>query len=140
MGIACTSSGKGICSVGSGKTLLSARRKNCRMVWAKARPCGVTKATTSSAPKIRVAKAARETRCERPEQLVEEKEMRQVLLKAIQSLPPEQRRVVVMRYFLDMSATDMSTRMDRPLSTIKWWLRDARKRLYELVRPQGGSR
>jgi len=76
----------------------------------------------------------------RPEQWVEEKEMRQVLLKAIQSLPLEQRLVVVMRYFLDMSATDMSAKMDRPLSTIKWWLRDARKRLVELVRPQGGSR
>ena len=75
-----------------------------------------------------------------PEQLVEETEMRQMILNAIQSLPPEQRRVVVMRYFLDMSAVDMSAKMDRPLSTIKWWLRDARKRLYELMRPQGGSR
>ena len=75
-----------------------------------------------------------------PEQLMEEKETRRMILSAIQGLPPAQRRVVVMRYFLDMSEADMSTNMDRPLSTIKWWLRDARKRLYDLMRPQGGSR
>src|SRR5215207_965154 len=74
-----------------------------------------------------------------PEQLVEEREMRQNILHAIESLPPEQRAVVVMRYFLDMSEADMSEKTDRPLSTIKWWLRDARKRLYHLMRPQGGS-
>ena len=67
------------------------------------------------------------------EQLVEQNEIRQDVLKAIQSLPPEQRGAVVMRYFLDMSEADMSVRMDRPLSTIKWWLRDARKRLFHLL-------
>ena len=68
-----------------------------------------------------------------PEQLLEEKESRANILKAIQSLPPEQRAMVVMRYFLELSEADMSVKMDRPLSTIKWWLRDARKRLYELL-------
>jgi RNA polymerase sigma-70 factor (ECF subfamily) len=74
-----------------------------------------------------------------PEQLVEQKETRQIILKAIQSLPPGQRAVIVMRYFLDMSMGDMSTKMGRPLSTIKWWLRDARKRLRGLMDTlQGG--
>ena len=68
-----------------------------------------------------------------PEQLLEEKEARTNILKAIQSLPPEQRSTVVMRYFFELSEADMSTKLDRPLSTIKWWLRDARKRLYELL-------
>jgi RNA polymerase sigma-70 factor (ECF subfamily) len=68
-----------------------------------------------------------------PEQLIEQKELRENILKAIQSLPPEQRAVVVMRYFLEMSEADMSSKMDRPLSTIKWWLRDARKRLNDLM-------
>jgi len=75
-----------------------------------------------------------------PEQVLEETETRQLILNAIQSLPPEQRVVVVMRYFLEMSAADMSAKLDRPLSTIKWWLREARKRLYDLIRLQGGSR
>lgn len=64
-----------------------------------------------------------------PEPWLEQKEVRENILKAIQSLPPEQRAVVVMRYFLEMSEADMSERMDRPLSTIKWWLREARRHL-----------
>ena len=68
-----------------------------------------------------------------PEQLVEQRETRQVILQAIRSLPPEQRAVIVMQYFLDMSEKDMSEKMERPLSTIKWWLRDARKRLRNLI-------
>jgi len=73
-----------------------------------------------------------------PEPLVEQKEMRKNVLEAIQSLPPKQRAVIVMQYYLDMSEKDMSQRMERPLSTIKWWLRDARKRLRSLIdTPQG---
>ena len=74
-----------------------------------------------------------------PEELAERQETRQIILKAIQSLPPGQRAVIVMRYYLDMSMTDMSTKTGRPLSTIKWWLRDARRRLRNLIQPtQGG--
>jgi len=68
-----------------------------------------------------------------PEQVVAQRETRQIILKAIKSLPPGQRAVIVMRYFLDMSMADMSTKTGRPLSTIKWWLRDARKRLRGLL-------
>ncbi|HSL42248.1 MAG TPA: sigma-70 family RNA polymerase sigma factor [Anaerolineales bacterium] len=68
-----------------------------------------------------------------PGEIVEEQEMRQQILKAVRSLTPEQRAVVVMRYFLDMSEADMSTHLKRPLSTIKWWLRDARKHLHHLI-------
>ncbi|NIS81016.1 MAG: sigma-70 family RNA polymerase sigma factor [Anaerolineales bacterium] len=70
-----------------------------------------------------------------PEQLLEQKETRQVILKAIQSLPPGQRAVIVMKYFFDMRMSDMSVKTGRPLSTIKWWLRDARKRLRGLMEP-----
>ena len=38
-----------------------------------------------------------------PWQILEQKETSQLVLKAIQSLPPGQRAVVVMRYFLEMS-------------------------------------
>ena len=68
-----------------------------------------------------------------PEQVLEGKEAHQSILKAIQSLPPEQRAVIVMRYFLELSEVDMSAKMDRPVSTIKWWLREARKRLRDLI-------
>ena len=68
-----------------------------------------------------------------PEQWLEEQQTRTDILQAIKNLPPEQRAVVVMRYFLDLSEADMSAKMGRPLSTIKWWLRDARKRLRSLM-------
>jgi len=68
-----------------------------------------------------------------PESALEEKQVRQHILQAIQSLPPEQRAVIVMRYYLDMSEAELSTKMERPLSSIKWWLRDARKRLRSLM-------
>lgn len=74
-----------------------------------------------------------------PEQVIEQKETRKIILKAIQSLPPGQRAAIVMHYFLDMKMKEMSAETGRPLSTIKWWLRDARKRLHNLMNtPQGG--
>jgi len=68
-----------------------------------------------------------------PQQQIEQNELRENILKAIGSLPPEQRAVIAMQYFLDLSQADMSTRLNRPLSTIKWWLHDARKRLRSLL-------
>jgi RNA polymerase sigma-70 factor (ECF subfamily) len=68
-----------------------------------------------------------------PDQVVEQKETRQIILKAISGLPPGQRAAIVMRYYLDMSMADMSAKTGRPLSTIKWWLRDARQRLRSLA-------
>jgi RNA polymerase sigma-70 factor (ECF subfamily) len=69
-----------------------------------------------------------------PEQILEQKEVQAVILDAIETLAPEQRAVIVMRYFLEMSEADMSAKMDRPLSTIKWWLREARRRLRRSIR------
>ncbi len=70
----------------------------------------------------------------RPEKLVELAETRQVLLNALRCLTAEQRAVVVMRYYLEMSEADMSAKLERPISTIKWWLHTARERLKTLLR------
>lgn len=69
-----------------------------------------------------------------PEKLVELAETRQVLLNALRCLTAEQRAVVVMRYYLEMSEADMSAKLERPISTIKWWLHTARERLKTLLR------
>jgi RNA polymerase sigma-70 factor (ECF subfamily) len=69
-----------------------------------------------------------------PEMLLEIGESRQVVRLALDRLTPEQRAVVVMRYFLDMSEAEMSAKLKRPTSTIKWWLRVARERLRHLLR------
>jgi RNA polymerase sigma-70 factor, ECF subfamily len=68
-----------------------------------------------------------------PEQQIEQEELRRNVLDAVHSLPPEQRVAITMRYFLGLSQADMSNRLNRPLSTIKWWLHDARKRLRRLL-------
>jgi RNA polymerase sigma factor (sigma-70 family) len=66
-------------------------------------------------------------------------ETRTIILEAIQSLPPGQRAVIVMRYFLDMNMTEISSKTERPLSTIKWWMRNARKHLRSLMKTTLGE-
>ena len=69
-----------------------------------------------------------------PEALLETKEAGRVILSALKRLTPRQRAVVVMRYYLEMSEAEISTWMDSPLSSVKWWLRSARGRLRSLLR------
>jgi RNA polymerase sigma-70 factor (ECF subfamily) len=73
------------------------------------------------------------------EQWLEQMEIRQNILKAVESLPPGQRSVIVMRYYLDMSLAEMSENAERPLSTIKWWLRDALARMRSMINTAQGE-
>ena len=68
-----------------------------------------------------------------PEQQIEQDELRRDVLEAVHNLPPEQRVVITMRYFLGLSQADISSRLNRPLSTVKWWLHEARNRLRNLL-------
>jgi RNA polymerase sigma factor (sigma-70 family) len=70
---------------------------------------------------------------QRPEALTETGETRAAVWNAIQSLSPEQRAVIVQRHFLEMSESEMVKELERPPSTIKWWLHTARERLRELL-------
>ncbi len=70
-----------------------------------------------------------------PEEQIEIQESGQVLQDALKQLSPEQRATIVMRYYLDMSEAEMATRLEKPLSTVKWWLRVARRRLGKLIKP-----
>ena len=70
-----------------------------------------------------------------PEELVEMREVRVEVRKALDALSPEQRTAVVLRHFLEMSEAEMTSVLYRPPSTIKWRLHIARKRLRELLRP-----
>jgi len=70
---------------------------------------------------------------QRPEELIEAKELRQAVWHAIQSLSPEQRAVIVQRHFLEMDEAEMVNELQRPASSVKWWLHTARKRLRELL-------
>jgi RNA polymerase sigma-70 factor, ECF subfamily len=68
-----------------------------------------------------------------PEVVMMNKETISTLQKALQQLKPEQRAVVVMRYYLDFSEKEMTDKLDKPLSSIKWWLRAARKELRKQI-------
>lgn len=68
-----------------------------------------------------------------PEQLLEQLERGEDVLAAVHKLSPEQRVVVTMRYFLGLKEVDMSHELGRPVSTIKWWLREARNNLRTLL-------
>jgi RNA polymerase sigma-70 factor (ECF subfamily) len=72
-----------------------------------------------------------------PELQLAQKETSQQIQRAMQQLKPEQRAVVVMRYYLELSEKEMADKLDRPLSTVKWWLHTARKELSGLISPDG---
>jgi RNA polymerase sigma-70 factor (ECF subfamily) len=69
----------------------------------------------------------------RPERMVETQETRQMVWKALGELTAEQRAVIVMRHFLEMSETEMTTQLDRPLTTIRWRLKTARNQLRKIL-------
>lgn len=70
-----------------------------------------------------------------PEQLVETNELRQSVWDALQQLSPEQRAVIVQRHFLEMDEAEMAHELQRPPSTVKWWLHTGRERLKTLLSP-----
>jgi len=64
-----------------------------------------------------------------PELMIETQETRQMVWKALGELTPEHRSVVIMRHFLEMSEAEITQELDRPLTTIRWRLKTARKQL-----------
>ena len=68
------------------------------------------------------------------ERLLETKESGQVILDALKRLTPQQRAVVVMRYYLEMNEADMAVHFNRPISTVKWWLYSAREKMASLLK------
>lgn len=64
-----------------------------------------------------------------PQQAVEAEEQRELIRHALEQLSPEQRAVIVMRYYLDMSEAEMAESLSVPTGTIKWRLHEAKRRL-----------
>jgi RNA polymerase sigma-70 factor (ECF subfamily) len=71
-----------------------------------------------------------------PHEQAEEAETRQRIWEALEQLPPVQRAVIVQRYYLGMSETEMAESGASPPGTIKSRLNAARKSLSKLLRPQ----
>ncbi len=70
------------------------------------------------------------------EQQIEEIESAEKLRQALFRLKPEHRAAIVMRYYLGYDDKSAAKEADQPVSTIKWWLRMARKNLKELLQLQ----
>ena len=68
-----------------------------------------------------------------PEEVVEANETKQAVWRALQKLPPNQRAVVVLRYYLGMSEDEMTKKLQVPAGSIKWRLYTARQRLAKLL-------
>jgi RNA polymerase sigma-70 factor (ECF subfamily) len=68
-----------------------------------------------------------------PDELLDTAETRRVVWKALQQLTPKQRAAIVMRYFLGMKDHEISGELHRSLSSIKWSLHAAKKRLRSLL-------
>ena len=68
-----------------------------------------------------------------PEKIIETQETRQMVWNALGELTAEQRAVIIMRHFLDMSEAEMTEDLDRPLTTIRWRLKTARNQLRKLL-------
>ena len=63
----------------------------------------------------------------------ESHDLEEQLLAAIAGLPPRQRAVIVQRYYLEMSESEMAQALDAPPGTVKWLLNAARTRLRNLL-------
>ena len=70
-----------------------------------------------------------------PESQVEMDELVQTVRGGLARLSVEQRAALVMKYYLELSEAEMMSKLDRPLSTIKWRLYTARQRLKDLLQP-----
>jgi RNA polymerase sigma-70 factor, ECF subfamily len=54
---------------------------------------------------------------------------------ALEQLNPQQRAAIVLRYYLELSETDLTEELQRPKSTIKGILFTARRKLRQLLEP-----
>lgn len=72
-------------------------------------------------------------RVESVESQVESIAVQNQIWAALQKLSPRQRAVIVQKYFLGMSESEMADQSDTAKGTIKWLLNVARERLRELL-------
>jgi RNA polymerase sigma-70 factor (ECF subfamily) len=70
-----------------------------------------------------------------PEDILQRKEFHQAIRAALHKLSPQQRAVIVQRYYLGLSEQEMSDKLNCAPGTVKWHLHAARQRLRMLLVP-----
>jgi RNA polymerase sigma-70 factor (ECF subfamily) len=69
-----------------------------------------------------------------PETEVEQRELAQTILQLLEQLSPDQRAVIVLRYYVDLTETQMADVLNLPTGTVKSRLHAARRQLRRLIR------
>ena len=69
------------------------------------------------------------------EQQLEQKELNDLIWQALEQLSPQQRAVVVMRYYLNLDESSIAAQLNTPAGTIRWRLYAARQHLRLLLTP-----
>lgn len=69
-----------------------------------------------------------------PENSLEAAELREAVRAALTQLSPEQRSVIVLRYYLELTESETAYVLNSPLGTIKWRMHAARQQLSVLLR------
>ena len=70
-----------------------------------------------------------------PESIIEHKFDSDLVLKALDQLSTDQRMAVIKRYYLEENQNEVAFEMDQPLTSVKWWLHSARKKMRSLLFP-----
>jgi RNA polymerase sigma-70 factor (ECF subfamily) len=68
-----------------------------------------------------------------PEDQAQRQELRLEVWQAMERLAPEQRAALVLRYYYNLSESELAWQLRLPASTIKWRLHAARRRLARLL-------
>ncbi len=68
-----------------------------------------------------------------PEDIISRNEEKRRVWRALGELTPKERAVVVRRYYLDMRGSEISQRLERSISSVKWSLHAAKKRLRSIL-------
>ena len=76
-----------------------------------------------------------EATTDEPEDILQRNELRQAIRDALRRLSPQQRAVIVQRYYLGLSEREMSNELNCAPGTVKWHLNAARLRLRTLLIP-----
>jgi len=70
-----------------------------------------------------------------PEDVVQRNEVQEAIREALTKLSPQQRAVIILRYYLGLSELEMSSELNCAPGTVKWHLNAARERLRSLLLP-----
>lgn len=69
----------------------------------------------------------------RPDEILDTLEQFASVTAALEQLSPEQRAVIVLRYYVGLNDREVALRLDSPSGTVRWRLHAARKRLRQLL-------